>query len=82
MPQEIVKLVREFLDSADHYGTLLHMDVYGIVGAVSFTPEGDEPLADEAFSRDAVSYRFSDLRTWVQIGVLSTALPLAEADDE
>jgi hypothetical protein len=79
---EIATLVREFLDSAEeHYGGLPHFDVYGIVGAVSFTPADEEPLSDEAFSRDAVSFRFSDLRQWAQVGVLQRALRLAEAED-
>jgi hypothetical protein len=79
---EITALTRELLDSAtEHYGALPHIDVFGVVLAVSYTPEGAEADEDQAFTHDAVSYRFSDQKPWVQVGVLRQALRLAEADD-
>jgi hypothetical protein len=80
---EIAALTREFLDSAEeHYGgTLPHIDVFGLVGAVSYTPDESEPDDDQAFTHDAVTFRFSDQKPWVQIGVLRTALRLAESGE-
>jgi hypothetical protein len=79
---EIATLARELLDSAEeHYGAVPHVDVYGVVLAVSYTPEAAEPDDDHAFTHDGVSYRFSDQKPWVQIGVLRSALRLAESED-
>ena len=79
---EIIALTREFLDSTEErYGTLPHIDVFGIVAAVSYTPIDAEPDDDQAFTHDAVGFRFSDQKPWVQIGVLRKALLLAEAED-
>ena len=62
-------------------GTLPQVDVFGIVAAMSYTPDEAELDDDEAFSHDAVSYHFSDAKPWVQVGVLSAALRLAESDE-
>lgn len=79
---EIATLTKEFLDATEErYGTLPNIDVFGLVVALSYTPDGSEPDEDESFSHDAVGFRFSDQRPWVQVGVLRTALLLAEADD-
>lgn len=55
--------------------------MFGVVVAVSYTPDGAEPDEDQAFTDDAVSYRFSDQKPWVQIGVLRSALRLAESEE-
>lgn len=79
---EIIALTREFLDSTEErYGTLPHIDVFGVIVAVSYTPDEAEPDDDQVFTHDAVGFRFSDQKPWVQIGVLRKALLLAEADD-
>jgi hypothetical protein len=80
---EINSLTRDLLDAtAERYGALPHVDVFGIVIAVSYTPEDGEPDHDQPFSHDAVGYRFSDQKPWVQVGVLRKALKLAESDGE
>jgi hypothetical protein len=80
---EMVALVRTWLDGAEeHYGRMPHFDVFGVVAAVSYTPDDEEPEEGEAFSRDSVAMRFSDQRQWVQVGVLRLALQLAEGDGE
>ena len=79
---EFVVLARDFLDGVErHYGTLPQIDVFGVVAAVNYTPADVEPDHDQAFSHDAVSFRFSDQKPWVQVGVLRAALRLAESDD-
>jgi hypothetical protein len=79
---EIAALTRELLDSAEeHYGAVPHVDVFGVVVAVNYTPDDAEPDNDQAFTHDAVSFRFSDQKPWVQVGVLRAALRLAESDD-
>jgi hypothetical protein len=79
---EIAALTRELLDSAEeHYGAVPHVDVFGVVIAASYTPEDAEPDDDQAFTHDAVSYRFSNQKPWVQVGVLQSALRLAESDE-
>jgi hypothetical protein len=79
---EIAALAHELLDSAEqHYGATPHVDVFGVVVAVSYTPDEVEPDEDQVFTHDAVSYRFSDQKPWVQIGVLRSALQLAESDE-
>jgi hypothetical protein len=79
---EIAALTRELLDSAEeHYGVVPHIDVFGVVVAVNYTPEDADPDNDQAFTHDAVSYKFSDQKPWVQVGVLRAALRLAESDD-
>jgi hypothetical protein len=79
---EIAALARELLDSAEeHYGAVPHVDVFGVIVGVSYTPDESEPDDDQALTHDAVSYRFSDRKPWVQIGVLRSALRLAESDE-
>jgi hypothetical protein len=79
---EVAALTRDLLDSAEeHYGVVPHVDVFGVVVAVSYTPDGAEPDDDQAFTHDAVSYRFSDQKPWVQVGVLRKALRLAESGE-
>jgi hypothetical protein len=79
---EIAALTRDLLDSAEeHYGAVPHVDVFGVVVAVNYTPDEAEPDDDQAFTHDAVSYRFSDQKPWVQIGVLRQALRLAESEE-
>jgi len=78
---EIAALTRDFLDGVtEHYGTLPHIDIFGIIAAVNYTPDDAEPEDDQAFTHDAVSFRFSDQKPWVQVGVLRSALLLAESD--
>lgn len=80
---EFAALAREFLDATEErYGTLPHVDVFGIVIGVSYTPDDAEPDEDQAFSHDAVGFRFSDQKPWVQVGLLRKALLAAEGDDE
>jgi hypothetical protein len=64
------------------YGPNFGLEVYALVGAVCFTPEGEEPAEGEAFARSAVGYRCSDSRPWAQVGLLRQALSMAETDDE
>jgi hypothetical protein len=79
---EIAALTRELLDSAEeHYGAVPHVDVFGVVVAVNYTPDDAELDNDQAFTHDAVSFKFSDQKPWVQVGVLRAALRLAESDD-
>jgi len=79
---EIAALTRDLLDSAEeHYGAVPHVDVFGVVVAVSYTPDDAELDDDQAFTHDGVSYRFSDQKPWVQVGVLRKALLLAESGE-
>ena len=79
---EFAALVRDFLDGVeDHYGMFPHIDAFGVVAAVNYTPADAAPDDDQAFTHDAVSFRLSDQKPWVQIGVLRAALRLAESDD-
>jgi len=79
---EIAKLVGAFLDSAEeHYGLLPEVDVFAIVAGFSYTHAGEEPGEEETHSHDSVSFRFSDSKPWVQVGLLREALRLAESDD-
>lgn len=48
---------------------------------MNYTPDDAEPEDDQAFTHDTVSFRFSDQKPWVQVGVLRSALLLAESDD-
>ena len=78
---EVAELTRNFLDATEErYGELPHVDVFGIVIAVSYTPDDAEPDDDQAFSHDAVGYRFSDQKPWIQVGILRKALLMAESD--
>jgi hypothetical protein len=79
---EFAALARDFLDGVEeHYGVFPHIDVFGVVAAVNYTPADTAPADDQAFSHDAVSCRFSDQKPWVQVGVLRAALRLAESED-
>jgi hypothetical protein len=79
---EFAALVRDFLDGVEeHYGMFPHIDVFGVVAAVNYTPADASRDDDQAFTHDAVSFRLSDQKPWVQVGVLRAALRLAESDD-
>ena len=78
----IAKLVGDFLDAAEeHYGLLPEVVVFGIVAGLSYTHAGEEAGEDEVHSHDSVSFRFSEAKSWVQVGLLREALRLAESDE-
>jgi hypothetical protein len=80
---QILSEMREWLDGIEErYGPSFALEAYAFVGAVGFTPEGEEPGEGEAFARSAVGYHCSDSRHWAQVGILRQALLMAESDDQ
>jgi hypothetical protein len=80
---EMIEHLRGWLDAIEeHYGPTFALEAYAFVGAIGFTPEGDEPEGNEPFARSAVGYHSSDSRHWAQIGMLRQALLLAESGEE
>ena len=83
LEDEIIADLRGWLDVIEEqYGPIFALEAYSFVGAVGFTPEGDEPAAGDSFARSAVGFHCSDSRPWAQVGLLRQALLMAEADDE
>ena len=83
LEEQIVVELREWLDTMEgQYGPAYALESYAFVGAVGFTPEGEEPGPGESFARSAVGYHCSDSRQWAQLGLLRQALLIAEADGE
>ena len=81
LEEQIVGELREWLDTIEEeYGPTYALESYAFVGAIGFTPEGEEPEAGESFARSAVGYHCSDARHWAQVGLLRQALLMAEAD--
>jgi hypothetical protein len=75
--------LREWLDGIEeHYGPTYALEVYAFVGAVGFTPDGEEPDDGESFARSAVGFRFSDSRQWAQVGILRQALSIVESSED
>ena len=66
----------------ENYGPQFALENYAFIGAVGFTPEGEEPASGESFARSAVGYQCSDARQWAQAGLLRQALLMAESDEE
>lgn len=64
----------------ERYGPTYALEGYAVVGAVGFTPEGEEPESGESFARSAVGCHCFDSRRWAQTGLLRQALLMAEAD--
>jgi hypothetical protein len=80
---QIVTELRQWLDGIEeHYGPTFALEAYAFVGAVGFTPDGEEVADDESFARSAVGYHCSDSRHWAQVGILRQALLMAESNDE
>ena len=83
LEEQIIGELREWLDAIEErYGPAYALESYAFVGGVGFTPQGEEPDRDESFGWNSVSYRFSDSRSWVQVGLLRKALLMAEADED
>jgi len=79
---QIITELRQWLDGIEtHYGPTFALEAYAFVGAVGFTPDGEEPDEGESFARSAVGYHCSDSRQWAQVGILRRALLTAESDD-
>ena len=79
---DLIAELRSWLDSVeDNYGPTFALEAYGFIGAVGFTPDGEEPADHDSFSRSAIGFHFSDSRQWAQIGILRKALEIAERDD-
>src|SRR4051794_26868459 len=79
---QIVDELRQWLDDLDErYGPAYALEAYAFVGAVGFTPEGEEPIESDSFARSAVGYHCSDSRQWAQVGILRRALSMAESDE-
>jgi hypothetical protein len=80
---QIIEELHEWLDTIEErFGPTFALEAYAFVGAIGFTPEGEEPDAGESFARSAVGYHCSDSRQWAQVGILRRALEMAESDDE
>jgi hypothetical protein len=83
LEEQVIRDLRGWLDEIEHrYGPNFGVEAYALVGAVGFTPDGEEPADGEPFARSAVGYRCSDRRHWAQVGLLRQALLMAEADEE
>jgi hypothetical protein len=81
--EQIIKDLGEWLDTIEEqYGPAYALEAYAFVGAVGFTPEGEEPEAGASFARSAIGYHCSDSRAWAQVGILRGALEIAESDEE
>lgn len=82
LEDEIVAELRNWLRVLEErYGPSFALENYAFVGAIGFTPEGEEPEDGESFVQSAVSYHCSDGRPWAQVGLLRQALLTAESDD-
>ncbi len=82
LEEQVVLELHEWLDTVERqYGPNFALEAYAFVGAVGFTPEGEEPDDGESFARSAVGYHCSDSRAWAQVGLLRQALRMAESDD-
>ena len=83
LEEQVTHDLREWLDGIEEaYGPNFALEAYAFVGAVGFTPEGEEPDTGESFARSAVGYHCSDSRHWAQVGLLRQALMMAESDDD
>jgi hypothetical protein len=70
LEEEIAADLRAWLDSIEeHYGPTFALENYAFVGAVGFTPPGEEPDDGDSFARSAVGYHCSDSRQWAQVGL-------------
>jgi hypothetical protein len=77
----VIADLREWLDGIEErYGPNFAIEAYGFLGAVGFTPRGDEAPDDESFSDSAVGFWCSDGRHWAQVGLLRSALSSVESD--
>jgi hypothetical protein len=83
LEEQIIVELREWLDAIEEqYGPTFGLESYAFIGAVGFTPEGEEAEAGESFARSAVGYHCSDARHWAQIGLMRQALLIAEANGQ
>jgi hypothetical protein len=83
LEEEIVADLRAWLDSIEEqYGPTFALETHAFVGAVGFTPAGEEPQDGDFFARSAVGYHCSDSRQWAQVGLLRKALLMAESDED
>lgn len=79
---QIIDELRQWLDGIEErYGPAYALEAYAFVGAVGFTPDGEEADEGGSFSRSSVGYHCSDSRQWAQVGILRQALAIAESDD-
>jgi hypothetical protein len=80
---EMIEELRDWLDTIeDRYGPTFALDAFGFIGAVAFTPDGEEPDEGESYASTSVGYRLSDSRQWAQVGILRQALAVAESDSD
>jgi hypothetical protein len=81
LEEQLIKELREWIDTIEErYGPTFGLENYAFVGAVGFTPPGEEPEEGESFARSAVGFHCSDSRHWAQVGLLRQALLIAETD--
>lgn len=82
LEEQVVRDLHQWLDDVERqYGPNFALEAYAFVGAVGFTPGGEEPDEGESVARSAVGYHCSDSRAWAQIGLLRQALLMAESND-
>jgi hypothetical protein len=76
----VIADAREWLDGIEErYGPNFAIEVYGFLGAVGFTQEGDDAPDDESFSDSAVGFWSSDGRHWA--GRIAAISALVRATD-
>jgi hypothetical protein len=82
LEEQVVRELHQWLDDIEgQYGPNFALEAYAFIGAVGFTPDGEEPHEGESFARSAVGYHCSDSRHWAQVGLLREALLMAESND-
>jgi len=60
--------------SKRHYGMFPHIDVFGVVAAVNYTPPDAHQKTTKRSHTTRSVFRLSDQKPWVQVGVLRAAL--------